>query len=241
MKKIFLLLALACTATVMNAQDISFIYNNDTLQDGDTITVYGAPSQTIMASMKVKNNTDAAISNAYALCQNLTPDSVIIVESLCFGRCQAGNVSPKFSVAANSVASGLLVVDLKVPASATLGKSEVFMLTAGNNPQYNNMAEIYIKAIVHSAGIDETESMGTLSASPNPADNQVTIQYTLGDNTSAAHLVIYNITGSQVRSIPLSQPSGSVAVNIDDLPAGIYAYGIEANGSRSAMSKLVVK
>jgi hypothetical protein len=240
MKRIFLLLTLLCAVAFANAQSLSFIYAGNTIANGDTITVYGTPHQTIMPGLNVHNNTDSTISNAYATCSNLTTGGVINVEAICFGACLPGNVSPVIAVGPNSTAADLLVVDLAVPSTATAGTTEVFSLTAGNNRTYTNMAQIFIKAIVHTVGINEAEDNVTLTAFPNPAHYKVCMQYALPEGNNG-NMVIYNQLGSVVKEIPLSQTEGQVEVNINDLPNGIYTYGVTGKGYVSCMKKLVVK
>ena len=238
MKRIFLLLVLACTTLWMNAQDITFVQGTTAIAQGDTLLLYGNPDKTEIANLNVRNNTNAAISGAYATCHNLTDGGVIEVASLCFGACLPGDVSPEITVAANSTADGPLLVDLDVPATAQTVTTELFHLTAGTNRDYDNMASIYIKVVVHPLSIDETDGGIQMNAQPNPASHQVSIRYNV---PADGRLVIYSVTGVKVKSIPLTEAEDNIEVDISDLSAGVYAYGIESAGLRASMKKLVVR
>ena len=84
-------------------------------------------------------------------------------------------------------------------------------------------------------GKEEYESTvlanSSVKAFPNPATHQFSVNYSV---EQPATLTIVDMQGRTVRSMPVE---GNGTVNISDLPAGMYAYGI-AGGK---MQKLIVK
>jgi hypothetical protein len=80
-------------------------------------------------------------------------------------------------------------------------------------------------------GIDPVLANSSVKAFPNPATHQFSVSYSV---EQPATLTIVDMQGRTVRSMPVE---GNGTVNISDLPAGMYAYGI-AGGK---MQKLIVK
>ena len=65
---------------------------------------------------------------------------------------------------------------------------------------------------------------------PNPADNTVTIPYTLPDNISLAMINIYNIQGIVIRSFQVDKTFKDLFVDVSGFVPGTYFYAIEYDG-----------
>ncbi len=66
---------------------------------------------------------------------------------------------------------------------------------------------------------------------PNPFTESTQIKYFLTESISTANLYIYNMNGTQLKSIPLHQKGdGSVTINGGEFQAGMYMYTLIANG-----------
>lgn len=66
---------------------------------------------------------------------------------------------------------------------------------------------------------------------PNPFNERTTINYYLKENTKNAVLNIYNMNGTQIKSINVYQfGNGSVIINAGEFNAGIYLYILIADG-----------
>lgn len=103
----------------------------------------------------------------------------------------------------------------------------VFKVIFSRNP-YSVVTESKVKASV-------------LKAYPNPATENVTIQYeTVDTKCSPAYLIIKNIMGSVVERIPLSENNGKLVLDISNYSPGLYFYSIESNGKLILTKKLVI-
>ena len=72
-----------------------------------------------------------------------------------------------------------------------------------------------------------------VTASPNPAKNELSISYTLS-NVSDVNVTLTNMLGQVVASSKVNgASSGKVSFNTELVPAGVYVYTLEANGERS--------
>ncbi len=89
--------------------------------------------------------------------------------------------------------------------------------------------------------------VNTISASvqqftvyPNPAANEVAINYLLQQGQNKGTLQLYNALGQMLTSNTISNSMGQVNENISGLSNGIYYYTLSVNGVIAATSKLVV-
>jgi len=83
----------------------------------------------------------------------------------------------------------------------------------------------------------------SLSAFPNPApaNSKVNVSYTLADKNDNNCLVIRNIMGAMVMSMPLNSYENNMAIDISNLKSGVYFYAIENKNHISIAKKLIVK
>lgn len=79
---------------------------------------------------------------------------------------------------------------------------------------------------------------------PNPSNGVFTIEYELRSQT-AVELVVYDMTGSQVKQIvkPMKQQSGiyQMPINLTDLPSGIYVCKLSKDGKVETKQVVVTK
>lgn len=76
---------------------------------------------------------------------------------------------------------------------------------------------------------------------PNPFTNETLVRYYLGQKFSSACLNVYDLTGKQIISIPITQKGqSSISIGSEKLGAGIYIYSIIADGKIVDSKKMVV-
>ena len=67
--------------------------------------------------------------------------------------------------------------------------------------------------------------------SPNPFSVSTKIEYYLPADVQKATIYIYDMNGTQLKSIPLNQKgNGSITINGSELKAGMYMYTLIADG-----------
>ena len=97
------------------------------------------------------------------------------------------------------------------------------------------------KATTESGNFDENASAYFSSAYPNPANNEVSIDYEINDPETAARFVIYNLLGKIVIEAEISDLSGSLSLNTSDLNEGIYFYSLLIRNDPTRTQKLIIK
>ena len=103
---------------------------------------------------------------------------------------------------------------------------------------------LFIDIQVGSVGVQEQNNAKVLlSAYPNPAsvNSKVNVSYTLADKSSSHRLVIRNIMGADLLSMPLNPNDSKISVETTSLQPGIYFYAIENKNQISIAKKLIVK
>jgi hypothetical protein len=79
------------------------------------------------------------------------------------------------------------------------------------------------------------------NAYPNPASEQVNLDYVLPSGVNMANLKLVNVQGQVVKNYMIDGHTNHLALNVNDLSEGIYNYFIEYGNSRSTSKKLVVQ
>lgn len=244
MKKILVIIALVFTFTFVDAQNISFIFNDSAIANGDTVTVLltsqQIASQSYNVPFKVHNNTSEDFmqnnSTGHRLkCVTVSDNPTAVIAAMCADVCVTGNVSGSYNLSANSTTGFNYTVDLEFPAGVTSFTDYLKLSSGTNASNYDNDGYIYLKVTTGSTeGIADAEKAAKLNAYPNPATSQVSINYNLVRN---GRLSVYNMLGNEVYSLDLSAGEGTAQINVSSLPKGVYVYGIQG----SAMKRLVIK
>jgi hypothetical protein len=80
-----------------------------------------------------------------------------------------------------------------------------------------------------------------LQNEPNPFSNETVIRYTLPQSVGQAVMLVYDLTGKQMASFPITEKgSSALTLSSDSLVAGIYIYSIVADGKVLDSKRMVV-
>lgn len=90
--------------------------------------------------------------------------------------------------------------------------------------------------------INEPNSFAVLEQNnPNPFNEQTSIGYIIPDNCTNSSLHIYDLNGSELRSISINQKGkGSVSIEANSLKAGMYLYTLICDGKEVATKKMIL-
>ena len=230
MKKALFLFALIGAAFAMNAQTLVIINDGMQLSNGDTITVTSTIAEPVVRP-QIFNQTGSTVT---AKCEVETINAPgMTVLSVCAGNCLAGNVSPEFDIEPSGTYTGLFIDFDMGSSNEGLFKMKVYSVSDPDNLN----AYAYIK-LKKSADIDQVADAMQLSAQPNPCKGQTEIRI---EQANGGELVVCNMMGRIVRRVALDANASSLNLDVTDLPAGMYLYGIHNGAKNSAMQKLVVE
>jgi hypothetical protein len=93
-------------------------------------------------------------------------------------------------------------------------------------------------------GINEVKGADGFSMSqnePNPFKGETTVHYTLPDKVRNAQMNVYDLSGKQIASFPLTEKgSSAITLSSEKLAAGIYIYSIVADDKIVDSKRMVV-
>jgi hypothetical protein len=76
---------------------------------------------------------------------------------------------------------------------------------------------------------------------PNPFSQETVINYNLPQQVNSASLVVYDLSGKQITSFPITERgSSSITITSEKLAAGIYIYSVMADGKILDSKRMVV-
>jgi hypothetical protein len=87
-------------------------------------------------------------------------------------------------------------------------------------------------------GIEQKEA-AAFKLFPNPATNDLTINYTLATKNPVANLKIYNPLGSLLHSQSVESPE--THIDVSDYPSGIYFISLSQPGIKPEIQKFIVE
>lgn len=90
-----------------------------------------------------------------------------------------------------------------------------------------------------SQGANSADGM-KVNVLPNPSSGDFTFQYTLPKDKQNGELTITDIGGSQVKTVNITNQSGSVSVNMSDLSSGVYIFQLKSGTSQSLPQKIIL-
>jgi hypothetical protein len=136
--------------------------------------------------------------------------------------------------------------DLSAIANSSSSVAEAACIQLRYFYPYSTCNVAKAKHSFRTGNIDEattsTESNVVLTASPNPAQGQVTISYKLPEDAITAKIIFHDMIGSEVANVPVetSAKENSVNLPVSNLKSGIFNYTLYVNGNKIASSKMVV-
>lgn len=172
--------------------------------------------------------------------QTLRTD-VDIVEGVnpyvCFGSCFDSTV---MAIDWNIPAGGGDNYEFHFDPNGKPGKN-IFKFEFWTKENQSDLFTLNVEVTIESVGVKERNAGVTLSAYPNPASTHanITVSYAVDNNDN--RLVVRNMLGATLMSMPLNPYENTISINAANLTAGIYFYAIENKNQIVAAKKLIIK
>ena len=245
MKKIFtLILMLATVATY--AQSLSMTYEGAPVNNGDTLEVIVPQlNSTQDYYLDLTNVTDEDVTVM------VYKNELSMLEGASASLCVGGTCYPPTTMNSNP-----FVIQAHTTLShtgdnsgsafhmsyktVTEGTSYV-MFSFTNYENSDDCVAVIFKLVYAPTDIDVVSSVTKMRAYPNPASDNVTVEYAISGNANKAQLVVKNLLGATLYTRNLDVNANKVRLDVSEYPAGIYFYSIEADGRPLVTKKLLVK
>ncbi|MBR4136264.1 MAG: T9SS type A sorting domain-containing protein [Bacteroidales bacterium] len=237
MRNIFILLC-CMFAISLGAQPLTLKYDNATLPNNANIYVTSQVGVSTNTYIEFTNNQQDAVFFRIRK-QVLTSVSSDAITFCVGGTCYTGNMSQELYLNPGQTwglddETNVFHASYSHPAAGT----QRVRFTIVNSDDANDTISFIINYTT-TTGVQDLPTVSKLTAYPNPATTQVTLEYAV-QNSSSAYVVIRNLTGMEVyRSV--ASTSGKSVVDLSGLKAGVYFYGIESDGRMLSSKKLLVK
>ena len=91
-------------------------------------------------------------------------------------------------------------------------------------------------------GITSTASSGNIlyQNTPNPFKEKTVIRFRLADDAQNAAICIFDLTGKQLKKLPISSGETSVSVNGWELGEGMFLYTLLVNGQECDTKRMII-
>lgn len=240
MKKIFtLIFALLIASASVFAQSLALSHGGTPVNNGDTLEVVvpqlsvtmdyyldltNVSDEDVMVKV-IKNELDMVSGSTAALCFG----------GLCYP--PTTMQSTAMMVMGNNTIDSAFHLSYKTPVA---GVSYV-EFTFANEDDEDDYVSMVFKLVYDPTSIVSTAVATKMRAYPNPASENVTVEYAYSGQSNNVKLVIKNLVGATVYTRNLDANGNKVRVDVSDYNAGIYFYSIEADGRPLVTKKLLVK
>ncbi|MBQ9586613.1 MAG: T9SS type A sorting domain-containing protein [Bacteroidales bacterium] len=244
MKKVLSFLFLATCMTLAHAQSLTVKIDGVNINNGDTVTIKasgyddvlpdGTPYHEAQLDPIIHNNTPATI-NIRINMEKMNNTTSYVTQVCAGGSCVPDTISVPMNINSFSDLTGSFI-HFAVPDNAEEG---LFRMNIDDQNNENNNIDIYVRVLNALVGIERPTFDASLQAYPNPTASDVTISYAM--EATQGVLQLTDMSGRIVMTQQLSASEGHATLNVAPLAAGVYFYGIKANGMASTTKKLIVK
>lgn len=207
--------------------------NNDTIAfDFDTTTIYHD-----FEDFDIQNNTGHPIQVwVKKVYLNVCPNTL---NNVCWGVC-----SEDFLIGPNEIlANTLNTTDFSFhynPNHQMGGSIIRYVFFRDGNPDDSVCFNAKFRHPVD-VGINENNNNYLYSnVFPNPANNFTTFNYSFSANVSNAKIVLTDLLGKVVLTVPLSNNEGKATIDTKYIANGIYVYSLQLNGKIVNTKKLII-
>ena len=245
MKKIFtLIFALVMATGCAYAQSLTLSYEGTAINSGDTLEVVVPILDERDFWLAVTNVSEEDVM-VVAVREDLD-----VLEGAEATFCFAGNcylphtlVSQTVMVPSQSTLSHETMPDNAFHLTYTTPVAGVSYIkfTFANEDDMADNAVVIFKLVSDPTNIVNMAVATKMRAYPNPASENVTIEYAYTGNSNNVKLVIKNLLGATLLTKSLDANGNRVKVDLSEYNAGIYFYSIEADGRPLVTKKLLVK
>lgn len=224
------------------AQSLELFYNGERINPMDEITISDHPDSEMMVinTLDVKNISETTIE---ILCVREIIENIDGSENtFCWGGlCYPINIDNSSNAATLSPQSLTNEFSGDYDPRGYAGTTKVEYTFYAKDKPDDNVAVIVNYDASDPNTIQESNLQDKLSkAYPNPANNIVSVDYNLSD-ISNARIAFYNLLGSKVNEIALTEPFGTLTINTTDFVEGIYFYSLLINNEATKTQKLIIK
>ncbi len=242
MRKLLLVLLSAFILATGFAQSLQLKFEDVVLEPGEEITITAHADSGLMSfeEIDVLNNS---INQLNVMCAREVLEEIPNTENyFCWGMCYGTAVDT--SLISVKVDGGghttEFIGDYKPLGNVGSTKVRyVFYDMANPDDQIDFIVEFKATTESSVSGTNREDLMSAIY--PNPANDEANVDFNLESIPGKASFVVYNLLGSIIKKIEISEKSGSIKLNTSALNEGIYFYSLLINNESTITHKLIIK
>jgi len=224
---------------------LSLHWDAQDIENGTTVYVNGEMTDNIyeefLSHVLVKNNTDRDMP------VKARREDINVVEGstnyLCWEACYPDDVteSPNaYNIPAGEMTPETVFAGHYLP-QGNVGTSTV-KYTFFDADEPDDQVYFLVSYVISPTSIEDLLSNALISSAyPNPATDQIAIDYEFPTGVKVAELKLFNIVGQEILKQVVSDKSGKIQLSVSDLPEGIYFYSLTINDGAALTRKLIIR
>lgn len=233
------------------AQNLQFLNQANANISGTTLTISGNVNDfSLEHYVKIRNNGSSNIDvkvKRYEV-SAVSGSKNYFCWTLCYSPMNAGAVY-QFPTPSDNAWNDYVSVNAGVTAAYQLivyyqpynniGSSTYRYVAFDGNNQ-NDSVYIDIVFDVTALSVSEINKQSTFNLYPNPANNNVNINFEVPNVATSRQIIIYDVLGNKVADYSLSGTSGKLSVDVSMLNNGFYFFSLIENSKAVLTKKLMV-
>ena len=224
------------------SQDLQLIYEDNVLENGAeiTLTAHADSGMVSFGGLEVVNT--GSIPLIIKCTREVISEVPGTENSFCWGLCYSASTDT--STIALKIDAGVSSSSFSgdyLPDGHTGTTAVKYTFYDLANPDNQATFILNYKATTESDIEDHNTDIAFSPVYPNPANQQAKIDYTANTAENNVKFVLFDLFGSVVKEIEITEPSGSLNVNTSGLTEGIYFYSLLVNNESYLTQKLIIK
>ena len=248
MKRNILVLMLAFGFTFANAQSIEFRVDSlGSSVNGQFFTVGGLPNPPggeLIKHLWVIQNSGSQMdigAKVYELSAGPNGSAHTVCWFVCYAPITTPFTAPDILTVEDDTVRSNFSAHYYPSGSVGCGTYR-YVLYDNNNPTDSAYVDIRFCTDGTPTSINDfSENNVEFKTYPNPASDNLTINYSIDGNPADARVDVFDVLGQRINTYKLSNNEGRLGIDVSALNSGVYFYTIKVNGQAVKTERVMVR
>lgn len=214
-----------------------FTEDDEEIAHEEVITVEGTLDEsTVVSHIKIRNDSELPVNVMVRRVVNNTVEGSSNL--FCWGSCYSPTVDTSLSTVTlePGVVNSEFAGDYYHEGNTGTTSVSYYFYEDRNT---ENEIGVEIHYVVEVDGIHEQDMINALSTYPNPADNQLNLEFRL-TQFNDAYITVNNMVGATIMNKQITEMENQISLNTSRFVNGIYFYTIMVDGAPVATEKFII-
>jgi hypothetical protein len=245
-KKILFIITIFFAGTIYS-QSIQFMDHNDIDIGGTNHYEYGSAASLADTKFHIKNISGSSLTYTCEVTEISNPKATDM--QVCYGTncftAAAGISTPRNNAGSNTIGPSAIDSTFKVAPFTFIwapGDSSTWRINVYNVAIPSDSVSVVVTYKINPVSINElTSDDVTLNVYPNPASNNLTIDYNINGKNENGRIDVYDVLGQKVMTHSLTKNQDKLNIDLNNLNSGVYFYSIKVGGKMLRTERVIVK